>query len=75
MLGQKGKIYTNWNELLIELFSLIYKGDIRMILGVEPKDQIQAIVKDQFNQLMTLFTPLSHEYGSDRSKTFLKCIK
>ena len=52
------RIELGLNDVLYQLVSLSYIGDIRTYLGIEPKDKIKGIVEGQNSYLREIYQPL-----------------
>lgn len=61
----EGRWKVDWQELLTQLVGISYLGDVRMTLGVEPKDKLTAIAVGQFNELKGIYGPIAHRHGID----------
>lgn len=72
LLRLEGKHEVSVDELLAQIVELSYMGDIRMALGIEPKDKIAAIVKGQHEGLRAIYDPLIQRYNTERNSDFIR---
>ena len=52
----------SFEDLLIKIISLSYVGDIRMSLGVEPKNKFEKVLKGQKKNLKEIYSPFFKKY-------------